>query len=180
MAPRVAGLCTNPTHSLAKEPVSSLQLLAGVGVEGDAHAGRTIQHRSRVAVHPSQPNLRQVHLIAKELLAELELAGFEVMPGRLGENILTEGVDLLGLPVGTRLELGPRAVVELTGLRNPCAQLNDVAPGLMQSLVTRGEDGHLIRRAGVMAIVQTSGEVAQGDVLRIVLPGKPHRALDRV
>jgi len=180
MAPRIAGLSMNPAHTFEKEPVPRLRLLKSFGVEGDAHAGRTVQHRSRVAIDPNQPNLRQVHLIAKELLEELELAGYEVAPGRLGENILTEGLDLLALPVGTRLELGPSAVVEITGLRNPCAQLDDVGPGLMKRLAFRGIDGRLVRRAGVMGIIETTGEVAKGDEIRVTLPPKPHRPLDRV
>jgi len=180
MTGRVVSLSLSAAYTFTKKPVAKARLIEGLGVEGDVHAGKTVKHRSRVAVDPTQPNLRQIHLIQSELLRELEDAGYDVGPGRLGENVLTKGLDLLSLPTGTRLGLGPEAVLELTGLRNPCPQLNDVGPGLMQRLVHRDEEGRLLRRAGVMAIVLMTGDVREGDAIEITLPPEPHVAMDRV
>lgn len=175
--PVVVAVSRAPTHTFSKPNVSSIRLLAGIGVEGDAHAGTTVKHRSRVIVDPSQPNLRQVHLIHSELHDELTAAGYRVGPGEMGENITTRGVDLLGLPVGTQLRLGDEAVVEVTGLRNPCRQLDDFQPGLMQAVLDRDSDGNLIRKAGIMTVVVEAGEVRPGDPVRIVLPAEPHGPL---
>lgn len=164
-------------HTFSKPNAGSILLLAGLGVEGDAHLGETVKHRSRVARDPNQPNLRQVHLIHAELHDELRAAGFSVRPGDMGENVTTREVDLLGLPAGTRLLLGDSAVVQLTGLRNPCAQLDGFQPGLMAAVLDHDEDGNLVRKAGVMAIVLTAGEVRPGDAIRIELPPLPHRPL---
>ncbi len=154
--------------------------VTGLGVEGDAHLGKTVKHRSRVAVNPTQPNLRQVHLIHTELHDELRAAGFIVSPGEMGENITTRGIDLLALPTGTRLHLGDMAVVEVTGLRNPCVQLDRFQPGLMAAVLEHDAHGKLIRKAGVMGIVLAGGEVRPGDPIRIELPPAPHKPLDRV
>jgi len=167
-------------HRFSKHAVPSVRLLAGLGVEGDAHCGTTVQHRSRVARDPTQPNLRQVHLIGAELFEELEREGYQVRPGDLGENITTRGVDLLALPTGTRLGLGSEAVVELTGLRNPCGQIDGFRTGLLSKVLDRGADGHLIRKAGVMAVVLEGGTVAGGDAVAIELPVEPHVPLERV
>ncbi len=168
------------SHTFTKLNQESIQLLAGLGVEGDSHMGNTVKHRSRVAVDPTQPNLRQVHLIHAETHAELQASGFMVSPGEMGENITTRGIDLLDLPTGTRLYLGKMAVVELTGLRNPCAQLDRFQTGLMAALLGHDEDGKLIRKAGVMGIVIVGGEVKPGDSIRVELPPEPHIPLDRV
>jgi MOSC domain-containing protein YiiM len=162
---------------MSKPTQRSIRLLAGLGVEGDAHLGATVKHRSRVRRDPSQPNLRQVHLLHAELFDELHAAGFELTPGLIGENVTTSGIDLLGLPTGTRLQLGNQALVEITGLRNPCVQLNDVQPGLMAATLGRDGEGNLVRKAGVMAIVLTGGEVFSGDPIRITLPPEPHQPL---
>jgi len=180
MDPVVTAGSSSATHTLTKPADDSIRLLSGLGVEGDAHQGRTVKHRSRVARDPSQPNLRQVHLMHAELHDELEAAGFTVVAGEMGENITTRGVDLLGLPAGTRLRLGDTAVVEVTGLRNPCAQLNQIAPGLMAATLGHDERGNLIRKAGVMSIVLTGGEVRPGDPIWVELPPEPHRALGPV
>ncbi|MDO9354222.1 MAG: MOSC domain-containing protein [Solirubrobacteraceae bacterium] len=164
-------------HGFSKPVRASIRLLAGLGVEGDTHLGVTVQHRSRVARNPNQPNLRQVHLIHTELFDELRRAGFEIEPGQVGENIATRGIDLLALPRGTRLQLGANAVVELTGLRNPCVQLDRFRPGLMKATLDHAPDGTLIRKAGVMAIVLADGEVQAGDAIRVELPSGRHRAL---
>ena len=180
MHPVVTAVSRSATHTLTKPADDTIRLLSGLGVEGDAHQGTTVKHRSRVARDPSQPNLRQVHLIHAELHDELEAAGFTLVAGQMGENITTRGVDLLGLPTGTRLCLGDTAVVEVTGLRNPCAQLDQIAPGLMAATLGRDERGNLIRKAGVMSIVLTGGEVRPGDAICVELPPEPHRALGPV
>src|SRR5256885_14269742 len=146
------------THTLSKLGQLSVRLLAGLGVDGDAHNGTTVKHRSRVARDPSQPNLRQVHLIHAELHEELRAGGFGVEAGQMGENVTTRGLDLLGLPTGTRLHLGETAVVKVTGLRNPCAQLDEIRPGLMAATLGRDAQGNLVRKAGVMAVVLAGGE----------------------
>ncbi|UTN86999.1 MOSC domain-containing protein [Pseudomonas aeruginosa] len=158
------------THAFSKQVRPAIRLLKGLGVEGDAHHGVTVKHRSRVRQDPTQPNLRQVHLIHEELHDELRASGFAIGPGTMGENITTRGVDLLGLPTGTRLRLGESALVELTGLRNPCSQLDNYQPGLTAAVLGRDEQGNLIRKAGVMAIVLEDGEVRPGDAIDIQLP----------
>ncbi len=176
----VIAVSRSATHSFTKPNQESIQLLVGLGVEGDSHMGKTVKHRSRVAVDPTQPNLRQVHLIHAELHDELRAAGFLVSAGQMGENITTRGVDLLSLPLNTRLHLGDTAVVELTGLRNPCTQLDRFQPGLMAAVLGRDEHGNLIRKAGVMGIVVVSGKVCPGNLIRIELPPEPHQLLERV
>ncbi len=149
-------------------------------MERDAHLGETVQHRSRVARDPTQPNLRQVHLIQSELHDELRAAGFEVAPGQMGENVTTRGIDLLALPTGTRLRIGEAALLEVTGLRNPCKQLNGIQDGLMAATLDHDADGNLIRKAGVMAIVLSGGQVRPGDPIAAELPAEPHRPLEAV
>jgi MOSC domain-containing protein YiiM len=166
----VLAVSQSATHSMSKKAALSIRLLAGLGVEGDAHSGVTVKHRSRVARDPTQPNLRQVHLIHGELHDELRAAGFTLAPGQMGENITTRGIDLLALPTGTRLRLGPEAVVKVTGLRNPCNQLNGIQPGLMNAVLDRDADGNLIRKAGVMGIVLVGGDVRPGDAIGVERP----------
>ena len=167
-------------HTLTKPTHDRIRLIAGLGVEGDAHSGETVKHRSRVRRDPSQPNLRQVHLIHAELHDELRIGGISVSVGEMGENITTRGIDLLGLPTGTRLHLGATAVVEVTGLRNPCTQLNQIRPGLMAATLGRDERGAVVRKAGIMGIVLAGGEVQPGDPVRVELPPAPHRPLEPV
>ncbi|MGD8191370.1 MOSC domain-containing protein [Brevibacillus ginsengisoli] len=176
----VKAVSLSPTHLFSKMNQEKIHLLAGLGVEGDAHLGATVKHRSRVAQDPNQPNLRQAHLIHTELHEELRNSGFDVSAGQMGENITTSGINLLGLPTGTLLHLGSSAVVEVTGLRNPCNQLNLFQPGLMDAVLDHDENGNLIRKAGIMGIVLCSGEVRAGDFIRIELPAEPHRPLERV
>lgn len=166
-------------HTFSKETVPLVELVEGIGVRGDAHAGVTVQHRSRVRADPDQPNLRQVHLIHAELFGQLAEAGYQVAPGELGENITTRGLDLLGLPVGTRLVIG-EAVITVTGLRNPCRQINDFRPGLLKQVVRTGEDGGTQRLTGVMGIVSRGGPVRAGDAVDVELPPQPHHRLTRV
>ncbi|MBT2384524.1 MOSC domain-containing protein [Streptomyces sp. ISL-11] len=180
MTGTVKAVCRGGEHTFSKPVRESITLLAGLGVEGDAHLGVTVRHRSRVAQDPTQPNLRQVHLIHEELFAEVRSAGFTVGPGDLGENVTTSGIDLLGLPRGTRLHLGGRAVVEVTGLRNPCLQIDGFRQGLLKQVVRRDEDGTLVRKGGIMSVVLTGGEVRPGDPVRVELPAGPHLPLDRV
>ena len=176
----VTAVSVSATHTMSKPNQESIRLITGLGVEGDAHLGETVKHRSRVARDPSQPNLRQVHLIHSELHDELREAGFAVSEGQMGENVTTRGLDLLGLPTGTLLHLGDSVAVEVTGLRNPCKQLNGIQPGLMAATLGRDEHGKLIRKAGIMGIVIAGGEVRPGDPIRAELPGEPHRPLEPV
>jgi MOSC domain-containing protein YiiM len=173
----VAAVSRSPTHSMTKPNAGSIRLVAGLGVEGDAHQGATVQHRSRIARFGGTPNLRQVHLIHAELFDELREVGFTVSPGLMGENVTTQGVDLLGLPTGARLRLGNEAVVEVTGLRNPCHQLDELQPGLMAATLARDVAGNLIRKAGIMGIVLEGGEVHAGDPIRVELPPPPRQKL---
>jgi MOSC domain-containing protein YiiM len=176
----VTAVSRSATHTMSKPNQESIQLMTGLGVASDAHQGETVKHRSRVARDPTVPNLRQVHLIHAELHDELREAGFAVSPGQMGENITTRGVDLLGLPVGTRLVLGNTATVEVTGLRNPCAQLDGIAPGLMAATLDRDVAGNLVRKAGVMGVVLNGGEVRPGDAITVELPPAPHQSLEPV
>ncbi|WP_375450497.1 MOSC domain-containing protein [uncultured Devosia sp.] len=180
MQARVLSVSLAPRHGFSKMVTGSIRLLSGLGVEGDAHAGITVKHRSRVAVDPSQPNLRQVHLIQSELFHDLEGKGFAVVPGALGENIATTGIDLLALPRGTLLRLGSEAVVEITGLRNPCSQIEAFKPGLLAQLVGRNDAGQVVRKAGIMSIVLVGGDVHEGDSINVDLPPEPHLPLDRI
>ena len=180
MAGIVTAVSRSATHTFSKPTTAAIRLLAGLGVEGDAHLGVTVNHRSRVRTDPDSPNLRQVHLIHAELHAELRAAGFAVAAGQIGENVTTRGIALLGLPAGTRLHLGEAAVVEVTGLRNPCRQLDRFQAGLTAALIGRNPDGRPIRKAGIMGIVLAGGEVRPGDAIAVELPPEPHVALDRV
>ena len=172
MDPYVAAVHRSGEYTFTKPTVEQIGLVAGIGVDGDVHAGVTVRHRSRVAHDPTQPNLRQVHLIHGELHDELAAAGFVVAPGAMGENVTTRDIDLLALPTGTRLHLGVDAVVEVTGLRNPCAQLDGLQPGLLAAVLDHDADGRRVRKAGVMGVVLAGGPVR--DRRR-----DPRRATDR-
>jgi MOSC domain-containing protein YiiM len=176
----VAGVSATATHAFSKAPLPVIRLVQGLGVEGDAHAGATVRHRSRVRRDPTQPNLRQVHLVGAELFDELAGAGLPVTAGQIGENVTTRGVDLLALSAGTLLRLGEQATVEVTGLRNPCVQLDRFRPGLMAAVLDRDATGGLVRKAGVMAVVVTGGDVRPGDPVIVVPPTGPHRPLEPV
>ena len=178
--PQILSVNRSPGYTLIKPAEPSITLLAGLGVEGDAHMGTTVKHRSRVAKDPTQPNLRQVHLVHAELHEQLAAQGFTVSAGDMGENITTRGLDLLALPTGTRLAIGGNAVIEVTGLRNPCAQLDGFQEGLMAACLDRDDAGNLVRKAGVMAIVLSGGGVAPGDPIAVLLPALPHRPLEPV
>ena len=176
----VVAVSRSPGHTLSKPEEETIRLLQGLGVEGDAHMGTTVKHRSRVARDPNQPNLRQVHLIHIELLDELREGGFDLVPGQMGENVTTSGVDLLGLPTGARLRIGSSALVEITGLRNPCAQLETIQSGLMKAVLDRDSEGNLVRKAGVMGIVIEGGDVRAADPIIVELPSGPHSPLEPV
>jgi MOSC domain-containing protein YiiM len=178
--PTVIAVCSQSGHVFSKTPRETIMLLAGIGVEGDAHAGKTVRHRSRVGANPNQPNLRQVHLLPAELFDEVAQAGFTVTPGDLGENVTTRGIDLIALPRGTRLRLGDEAEVEITGLRNPCKQIDDFQPGLLAQVVGKDDAGNIVRKAGVMSVVLTGGTIRPGDPVRVTLPPEPHVPLERV
>lgn len=170
----VASVSRSAAHAFTKPTLSAIRLQAGLGVEDDAHNGVTVQHVMHRSRNPTAPNRRQVHLIHAELFAELAEAGFTVAAGELGENITTSGLDLLALPAGTRLHIGPQAVVEVTGLRNPCRQIDRFQAGLMAAVLGRAADGSVIRKTGVMGIVVTGGAVRSGDPIAVVLPDLPH------
>lgn len=180
MAGQVIAVHRSSSHSFSKFAEDAIALVPGLGVEGDAHAGATVRHRSRVRRDPTQPNLRQVHLLQAELFDELMERGHAVWPGDMGENVTTRGVDLLRLPTGTRLRLGAQAVVELTGLRNPCSQMDRFQPGLMAAVLGRDPQGALVRKAGVMAVVLEGGAVHPGDGIEVLLPQGPPRPLEPV
>ena len=180
MAGVVTAVSRSATHTMSKPNEPVIRLLAGLGVEGDAHLGETVKHRSRVRRDPTQPNLRQVHLIHSELHDQLLAAGFAVGAGQMGENVTTRGIDLLGLPTGTRLLLGDSAVVEVTGLRNPCVQLDGIQDGLMAATLARDEQGELVRLAGVMTVDVATGVVRPGDAIRIELVNGPRSPLQPV
>lgn len=178
--PEVVAVHRSATHSFSKATVETIELVEGLGVRGDAHSGVTVKHRSRAMRNPAQPNLRQVHLIHTELFALLGEAGFDLAPGQLGENVTTRDLDLLALPVGTRLRLGPDAVITVTGLRNPCVQIERFRPGLLQQVLRTRDDGRVERLAGVMAVVSREGAVRPGDEIVVDLPPEPHHWLTQV
>ena len=177
---KVEAVSNGKSHGIGKENARAIRLIEGLGVEGDVHAAETVKHRSRVRKDPTQPNLRQVHLIHAELHEELAGRGFDVAPGQMGENVTTSGVELLELPTGARLRLGDEAVVEVKGLRNPCKQLDEIAPGLMNAVLDRDADGELVRKSGVMGVVLEGGEVRPGDRIQVELPAEPHVPLSPV
>lgn len=176
----VVAVSAGPGHNFSKPVRNTIKLIEGLGVEGDAHLGRTVKHRSRVAVDPSQPNLRQVHLIAVELLEEMAGLGFDLTAGDLGENILVRGLDLITLPRGTRLKIGEKAEIEVTGLRNPCHQIDSFRPGLLKHMVGRDAQGRVVLKAGIMGVVLEGGEARAGDPVVAILPPQPHVRLERV
>jgi MOSC domain-containing protein YiiM len=177
MKGRVLSVSLSGSHSFSKPVAASIRLLAGLGVEGDAHCGALVKHRYRVKQDPTQPNLCQVHLLQAELFEELRAKGFSIAPGEMGENIATSGLDLLALPTGARLQIGESAVVEVTGLRNPCVQMNQFRPGLMPAVIERKSAGKVVKKAGIMGIVIAGGEVRAGDAIRVELPEPPWRDL---
>ena len=199
MIAQVVAVSRDENHRFSKVPCEAIRLVEAMGVAGDAHAGTLVQHRSRVRRNPNQPNLRQVHLLQSNLLEEARAAGHAVLPGSLGENILTEGLDLLALPTDTRLRIGD-AVLRITGLRNPCRQINEYSTGLLNVVVARVDgvastsdvaltatggadsvDGvAIVRKAGVMAVVERGGDVSSGMPIDVDLPDEPRRPLEPV
>ena len=166
----VVAVAKDGRHRFSKQTVDEITIIAGLGVEGDAHAGTTVKHRSRVRRDPTTPNLRQVHLIHQELLDKVDLYGYSVHPGEMGENITTRGIDLLGLPENTLLHIGADVVLRITGLRNPCSQIDAFQPGLLAHMVEKLPDGTIVRKAGVMSVVEAGGVVRGGDTIRVELP----------
>ena len=177
MSAVVTAVSRSRSHSFSKPAELTIRLVAGLGVEGDAHMGKTVKHRFDVRRKPSAPNLRQVHLMHEELFDELRAGGFDLGAGALGENVTTRGVDLLALPQGTRLKLGSGALVEVTGLRTPCRQIEAFRPGLLAAVLGRDAEGRVLRKTGVMAIVLAGGDVQAGDPVAVELPAGPHRPL---
>ncbi|MBL0923286.1 MAG: MOSC domain-containing protein [Sphingomonadaceae bacterium] len=180
MTGQVIAVAMDSSHRFSKVIVSEITIVAGLGVDGDAHQGVTVKHRSRVRADPTQPNLRQVHLIHSELFDEIAEQGFRVGPADLGENITTKGIDLLGLPQGARLKFGGGVVLEVTGLRNPCAQIDGFQKGLLSAVLGQGPNGKLVRKSGVMSVVLSGGQVRAGDRIVVELPEPPFLPLERV
>ncbi|GGW35971.1 MOSC domain-containing protein [Streptomyces lucensis JCM 4490] len=180
MGAAVTAVSSNGEYSFSKPNRESITLLTGLGVEGDVHAGVTVKHQVRVKQDPAKPNLRQVHLIHEELFEEVGKAGFQVVAGDLGENITTRGIDLIGLPTGAVLRIGDEAVVEVTGVRYPCAQIDDFQYGLLKEVVGRDEDGEVVFKSGIMGVVLAGGVVRPGDAIAVELPEGPFRPLGRV
>lgn len=180
MPGRVVAVSRNGRHEFSKQVVDQITLIAGIGVDGDAHAGKSVQHLSRIAVDPSQPNLRQVHLIQTELFDELRSKGHDVAPGDLGENIATRGIDLLALSRGALLAIGPDTILRATGLRNPCRQIERFQSGLLGEVVSKSTDGNVVRKAGIMAVVEAGGIIRSGDRINIEPPNGTHIPLMRV
>lgn len=180
MTPSVRAVHRDSEDRFSKDSVAAVTLIAGIGVDGDTHSGVTVQHRSRAAADPTQPNLRQVHLMHMELFDQLHQQGFDVQPGQLGENVTTAGLDLLALPKGTRLHIGATAVIEVTGLRNPCSQIDDFMPGLLKKVAYHGVDGSLVRKSGIMGVVETGGDIGPDDFIKVQLPFGTHEPLERV
>lgn len=180
MAGTVVAVSLSQENTFTKPNSQQITLLTELGVEGDAHMGETVKHRSRMARDPHQANLRQVHLIHGELLGELQAGGFEVYPDAMGENVTTRGIDLLGLPTGTRLAIGDNAMVKVTGLRNPCAQIDNFQSGLLAAVLDKDEQGNVVRKSGIMGIVIEGGVIAPGDEIQVLLPAAPHRPLEVV
>lgn len=178
--PTASSLHLSDAHTFSKRTVPALQLVAGLGVDGDAHSGPTVKHRSRVRANPDQPNLRQIHLIHGEFLDELAGKGFTVNPGDLGENVTTRGIDLLGLPTGTLLRIGDSALLAVTGLRNPCGQIESFQSGLLGECVSTDASGRIVRKTGVMAVILTGGTIHAGDPIRVAYPPEPHLPLEPV
>jgi MOSC domain-containing protein YiiM len=177
---KVISVSKSSIHEFSKDPLESIKLIAGEGVEGDAHCGKTVQHRSRVKKDPTQPNLRQIHLIHDELIQSLRSQGFNVHAASLGENITTSGVGLLGLPKDTILKIGDEVEIQITGLRNPCGQLDGFQKGLKSAVLDTDEKGNLIRKAGGMGIILKGGIVKIGDKISVVFPSEPHCSLEPV
>ena len=177
--PKVIAVASDTVHNIAKPVQESIKLVAGWGVEGDAHAGKTVQHRHDKHKNPEAPNLRQVHLMHSELFDQVERLGLEVKPGEMGENITTRGVDLLNLPRGAQLKIG-EALIEVTGLRNPCKYLNQIVPGLMKACISKHNDGSIFPQSGVMGVILADGEVKAGDNIHIIIPSEPHERLKPV
>ncbi|MBI4898557.1 MAG: MOSC domain-containing protein [Actinobacteria bacterium] len=175
--PHVTSVSSAATYAFSKPRRESIRLVEGIGVDGDVHSGPTVKHQWNMEREPAAPNLRQVHLVPEELLDELNAAGFSLAPGEIGENITTRGIDLINLPLGTRLRLGDSAVVEVTGLRDPCSKLDKLRPGLMKATLERDADGNLIRKAGVMSVVLDGGDLHAGDSIVVELPAGEHLAL---
>lgn len=178
--PQVLAVHASEVHGFSKPAVAAIEIVEGLGVSGDAHAGSTVKHRSRVKVDPTQPNLRQVHLIAAELLDEVNALGFDVAPGALGENITTQGIDLIDLPRGTILAIGETVRLDVTGLRNPCHQIEDFRPGLLKQMIGRRDDGTPLLKTGIMTVVVAGGVVTSEDEIAVILPPEPHVRLERV
>lgn len=223
----VLAVSSSSEHTFSKSNQAVITLIVGHGVQGDCHAGKTVQHRSRLKIQPPPPNLRQVHLIQSEIFEEVrqnelrddvsrrhdptKVASFlssffshdsnpgagssepsssgssshpSLLPGQLGENVTTQGIDLLGLSEGTVLRFVDDgddteekkqdvatsvAGIRITGLRNPCPQIEKFRDGLQDRFIVRDEQRKIVgRKAGVMGVVENGGEVKPGMKILVV------------
>jgi len=177
--PKVVAVACDKAHNIVKPLQDKITLIAGLGVKGDAHAGKTVQHRYDKARTPDTPNLRQVHLIQSELFDDVAELGMVVEPGQMGENITTRGIDVLALSRGTQLQIG-EALIEVTGLRNPCKYLNQIAPGLLKACIGKWEDGTILPKTGIMGVVINGGDIKPGDDIHIMATDRPYERLKPV
>ena len=180
LSKEVTAVCTNSLHNFSKTIQTEIKLITMLGVEGDAHCGKYVKHQSRVKKNPKQINLRQVHLMQKELFDELLIEGFEIKPGDLGENITTSGIDLINLPKNTILNIGDQVQLKVTGLREPCWQIDSYNKGLLKKVVSKDQDGNIIRKTGVMTMVKSGGIVKKGDDIEVIMPKEPYYKLEVV
>ena len=166
----VAGVFVSGGHTFSKSERYSVTLLQGLGIEGDAHCGSTVQHLSDRKKNSTRSNLRQLHLIQSELIEELNATGFDVRPGDLGENITTGQIDLPALPQGTLLRIGDTAVVEITGLRTPCFKIERFRKGLRSAVTEHRHGGPATLKGALMAIVVAGGVVNRDDRIGVIIP----------
>ena len=178
--PTVIAVASDSGHNFSKPTQAAITLIAGIGVEGDAHAGKTVQHLSDKKKNPEAPNLRQVHLMHAELFDELAEQGITVLPGQMGENVVTRGIDVLNLPQGAEFHFPSGAIIQITGLRSPCKKLNTIHPDLLKAVVEKRADGSVNKKTGVMSIVLIGGDILEGDDIKVVLPEGPHKPLECV
>ena len=115
-----------------------------------------------------------------EILSELNDKGFSVIPGELGENITTQGIDLLSLPQGCQLHIGKTTIIELTALRNPCVQIENFQTGMLKEVISKDKQGKIMRKLGMMGVVLSGGHVQPNDEITIQLPEQPHKSLEYI
>jgi MOSC domain-containing protein YiiM len=167
----VIAVCQKTEPGLPKFEAEAIQLIEDFGVSGDYHAGKLIRHRYWAAKDPTHPNHRQVLLVDTSIYADLASQGIALKPGMLGENVVVDGIQVMTLAVGARLQLGD-ALLELTEVRNPCYQLNEMHPDLLEA-VKPEVDGQPRRNAGMFARILTGGWVRPGNPVLVLSEQTP-------